>query len=633
MINLTNVRVQRGTKVLLAEANLRIHAGHKVGVIGANGAGKSTLFQLLLGNITADSGDFRLPSHWRVAHLAQESDHSDRPALEYVLDGDRQLRQLQQKIANADDGDGEQLSQWYAELEDIDGFTAESRAAQLLTGLGFADADHQKSVQDFSGGWRIRLNLAQALMCPSDLLLLDEPTNHLDLDTTLWLEQWLSAYRGTLLIISHDRDFLDNVISEVVSFEQQQLILYTGNYSSFETQKAQRLAQQQQAFEKQQQRRSEIENFVRRFRAKATKAKQAQSRLKELERMATIAPAHIDSPFTFRIPCYEKMSTPLLNLTQADIGYDQTATLKNINLAISADHRIGLLGANGAGKSTLMKALTAQLPLLNGSRVAGEHLRLGYYHQHQMQALDLDASCALHLQRLSPDAREQDIRNFLGSFGFMGDRALETIRHFSGGEKARLALAMIAWQKPNVLLMDEPTNHLDLEMRHALTVALQEFAGAVVVISHDRHLLRNTVDQFLLVDAGQVVPFEGNLDDYQRWLSSSNKQTKAEDKPALVAAPAVKIDKKEARQQAAAKREQLKPLTKTLKKLEREIDALNRSLSELEQQLADPALYSDGDLAQQLQQLLQDQAAQKNQLAECEEKWLETSEALESLTG
>lgn len=639
MINLSSIRVQRGTKVLLEDASLRIHDGHKVGVIGANGAGKSTLFQLLLGNLAADAGDTHLPSHWRIAHLAQESGHSERSALDFVLDGDTTLRDLQHKIEHAGDDDGEQLSHWYAELEDIDGFTAESRAAQLLTGLGFSDSDHHKSVMDFSGGWRIRLNLAQALMSPSELLLLDEPTNHLDLDTTLWLEQWLQAYRGTLLIISHDRDFLDTVIGEVVSFEQQQLFLYKGNYSSFEKQKAERLSQQQQAFEKQQQRRSEIEDFVRRFRAKATKAKQAQSRLKELERMATIAPAHIDSPFNFRIPAHDKVSTPLLNLSQADIGYDQTATIKNVNLMISAEHRIGLLGANGAGKSTLIKALTGDLSLISGSRVTGEHLRIGYYHQHQMEALDLDASCALHLQRISPKAREQEIRNFLGSFGFLGDRALETIRHFSGGEKARLALAMIAWQKPNLLLLDEPTNHLDLEVRHALTVALQEFSGAVVVISHDRHLLRNTVDQFLLVDDGQVTPFDGNLNDYQRWLSQRTKDSKNTNipknnpkQPSVTPAGLPKADKKEARQQAAQKREQLKPLTKTLKKLDREIETLHESLQALETQLANPELYGNAAEADHLQKLLKQQGEQKSRLAQCEEEWLETSEALEGLT-
>jgi len=630
MINLTNIRVQRGVKILLEDTSLSIHPGHKIGVIGANGAGKSTLFQLLLGRLHADAGDVRIPSDWRIAHLAQESDHSDRAAIDFVMDGDRELRRLQNLIDKDDGSDGEQLSHWYADLEEIDGFSAPSRAAQLLSGLGFADAEHNKPVSDFSGGWRIRLNLAQALMSPSELLLLDEPTNHLDLDTTLWLEQWLQAYRGTLLIISHDREFLDSVISEVVSFEGRQLIFYSGNYSSFERQKAERLANQQQAFLKQQQRREEIESFVRRFKAKASKAKQAQSRLKELERMASIAPAHVDSPFTFRIPCSEKISTPLLSLSEASVGYGTRATLSQINLIISADNRIGLLGANGAGKSTLIKALTGDLPLLSGSRVAGEHLRIGYYHQHQMEALDLDASCALHIQRLSPNAREQEIRNFLGSFGFIGDRALEAIRHFSGGEKARLALAMIAWQKPNLLLMDEPTNHLDLEVRHALTVALQDFPGAVLVISHDRHLLRNTVEEFLLVSDGRVTPFDGTLEDYQRWLSQKGKKNPTDRAPSQASSNA-KVDKKEARQQAAARRDQQKPLTQTLKKLEREIESVNARLASVEQQLSDASLYAtDGD-ADQLQALLKQQGQLRSKLTGFEEQWLETSEALEAL--
>ena len=465
-------------------------------------------------------------------------------------------------------------------------------------------------------------------MSPSELLLLDEPTNHLDLDTTLWLEQWLQAYRGTLLIISHDRDFLDNVIGEVVSFDHQQLHLYSGNYSSYEVQKAERLAQQQQAYLKQQQRRDEIESFVRRFRAKATKAKQAQSRLKELERMATIAPAHVDSPFTFNIPCAEKISTPLLSLSQADIGYADTVTLGNVNLTLDVDSRIGLLGANGAGKSTLVKALMGDLALIHGSRTAGEHLKIGYYHQHQMEALDLDASCFLHIQRLSPKVREQEIRNFLGSFGFMGDRALEPIRHFSGGEKARLALSLIAWQKPNLLLLDEPTNHLDLEVRHALTLALQSFAGAIVVISHDRHLLRNTVDEFLLVHDGRVDSYDGSLRDYQNWLSQSTKtnaQPSSREKES-------KVDKKELRQQAANKREQLKPLTNSIKKLDKEIDKLQTQLAQLDEQLSDSELYNDSGRVDELQSLLKQQGDLRVRLDECEEQWLEASEALEALT-
>lgn len=633
MINLTNIRLQMGHKTLLEDANLRIYPGHKVGVIGANGCGKSTLFKLLLGLVASDAGDCAIPSDWRIAHMAQETSNSQRSALDFVLDGDTELRQLQHNIDNAGDADGEKLGLWYSRMEEIDGYSASARAGQLLSGLGFSNRDSDRRVSDFSGGWRIRLNLAQALMSPSDLLLLDEPTNHLDLDTTLWLEQWLQDYSGTLLIISHDRDFLDNVITEVASFEQQQIQLYSGNYSSFEKQKAERLAQQQQAFAKQQQRRAEIEDFVRRFRAKATKAKQAQSRLKELDRMATIAPAHIDSPFIFRIPCADKFSTPLLNLSQANAGYDGKATLNQINWAITSDTRVGLLGANGAGKSTLIKTLTGDLPLVDGSRVCGEHLRIGYYHQHQMEALDLHASCLLHIQRLSPEAREQDIRNYLGSFGFLGDRALEPIEHFSGGEKARLALSLIAWRKPNLLLLDEPTNHLDLEVRHALTVALQEFAGAVVVISHDRHLLKNTVDEFLLVHDGRVEPFDGSLADYQRWLSQTQKD--ADRAPSNRTTDSVdggaKVDKKEQRQKAAEKRAQLKPLTQKVKRLERELTQLNTALEDVEQLLADPALYSE-QRSSELPGLLQQQGELKNQLSECEEQWLEASEELESLS-
>ncbi|WP_317932580.1 ATP-binding cassette domain-containing protein [Halioxenophilus sp. WMMB6] len=628
MINLNQIRIQRGTKVLLEQASLRIYPGHKIGVIGANGCGKSTLFKLLLGELTSDSGDLAIPAHWRIAHMAQETKTSASSALDFVIDGDTELRQLEQAIET--EADGERLSHHYARMEEIDGYSATARASQLLSGLGFIAADFNRPVNDFSGGWRIRLNLAQALMTPSDLLLLDEPTNHLDLDTTLWLEQWLQSYRGTLLIISHDRDFLDNVVQEIVNFENSQLFLYSGNYSSYERQKAERLAQQQQAFEKQQQRISEIDNFVRRFRAKASKAKQAQSRMKELERMVKIAPAHIDSPFSFHIPCADKISTPLLSLSQAAAGYGGQATLSHINWNITVDTRIGLLGANGAGKSTLIKTLTGDLPLLAGSRVAGEHLRIGYYHQHQMEALDLDASCLLHIQRLSPNAREQDIRNYLGSFGFLGDRALESIRHFSGGEKARLALSLIAWQKPNLLLLDEPTNHLDLEVRHALTMALQEFEGAVVVISHDRHLLRNTVDEFLLVHDGRVDTFDGSLEDYQTWLKQANKS-----EPAPSQAPtskASKADKKEARQQAAQLREQQKPLTQKLKKLEREIEQLNAKLADIEQQLADPALYNEAEQADRLQALLQQQSSQRSALEACEEQWLETSEALENFS-
>ncbi len=631
MISLQQASLQRGTKVLLDQASLVIHPGQRVGLIGANGSGKSSLFKVLIGKLHVDSGDCHLPKHWRIAHMAQEVHSVERNALDYVLDGDTHLRDLEAAILEATASeDGEALAHHYDSMEAIDGYSARSRAQQLLNGLGFSNSDGERPLSDFSGGWRIRLNLAQALMCPSDLLLLDEPTNHLDLDTTLWLEQWLQRYPGTLLIISHDRDFLDSVVKRIVNVEQQKLFDYQGNYSSFERQKAERLAQQQSAFEKQQTRVAEIESFVRRFRAKATKAKQAQSRLKELERMETIAPAHIDSPFHFRFDCAEKMSNPLLNLSHMDIGYADAPILRNVHQSIDPSTRIGLLGPNGAGKSSLIKTLAGSLNALKGERVSGEHLRIGYFAQHQLEALDLDASGALHLQRLSPKASEQQLRTFLGGFGFHGDRAFETIRHFSGGEKARLALAIIAWQKPNLLLLDEPTNHLDLEMRHALTVALQGFEGAVIVVSHDRHLLRNTVDEFLLVANGVVEEFKGNLEDYYQWMLDSRS---ADDNPSTREDAGERtIDKKQQRQNAAAKREKLKPLSNRLKKLDSSIAKHQQALQKIEDQLADTELYNEqSENKARLTKLLSEQGKLAQTLDQEEEEWLEVSEELEVL--
>ncbi len=630
MIQLQQVGLQLGTKILLDNVNLTVHAGQKWGLIGANGSGKTSLFKLLLGQLQSDSGSCEVPRQWRIAHMAQEVHASGRSALDYVLDGDTELRRLETAIAQADaQGEGETLARLFGELEAIDGYSAPARAQQLLHGLGFVGKDDTgRAVQDFSGGWRIRLNLARALMCPSDLLLLDEPTNHLDLDATLWLEQWLQRYPGTLLIISHDRDFLDNVVGGIISFENKQLITYNGNYSAFERQRAERLAQQQASFEKQQQRIAEIDDFVRRFRAKATKAKQAQSRLKELERMEKIAPAHIDSPFHFVFPVAAKSSQNQITLSEASIGYGNKALVSNIELSILSSSRIGLLGHNGAGKSTLMKTLAGEIALISGSKVDGANLKLGYFAQHQLEALDLKASPALHIQRLSPEASEQDIRNFLGGFDFRGDKAFEPITHFSGGEKARLALAIVAWQKPNVLLMDEPTNHLDLEMRHALTVALQGFEGAIVVVSHDRHLLRNTVDDFLLVDSGKVVPFEGDLQDYQRWLSDAAKVEETQTTATGRDKAESKADKKEQRQQAAARREQLKPLTQAIKKLEKEMDRLQAKLQSIEDKLADATLY-EGGRAQDLEPLLKEQGQARQELDDIEERWLAASEELE----
>jgi len=626
MIQLQKVSLQRGHKFLLEEADLTIFPGQKWGIVGANGSGKSTLFKLLLGELAEDGGQLQIPGDWQLAHMAQEVQAGDRQAIDYVIDGDQPLRLLETDIQNSIDN-GEKLALLYQHLEAIDGYTANTRAERLLHGLGFKTTDSNKWVKDFSGGWRIRLNLARALMCRSDLLLLDEPTNHLDLDATLWLEQWLKNYRGTLLIISHDRDFLDNIVNGIVHIEQQKLNSYNGNYSAFEKQRAERLAQQTAEFEKQQVRIAEIENFVRRFRAKATKAKQAQSRLKELERMEKIAPAHTDSPFSFSFPTPERIPQTMLTMDQAAIGYEHNTIVANIELSILGDSRIGLLGHNGAGKSSLIKTLAGELSLVGGQLIEGTHLKCGYFAQHQLEALDLQASCALHLQRLTPKASEQEIRNFLGSFGFQGDRAFEVIEHFSGGEKARLALAILAWQKPNLLLLDEPTNHLDLEMRHALTLALQAWEGALVIVSHDRHLLRTTVDQFLLVDRGKVSNFDGNLDDYQNWLLNDEEE---EQEPAeSTTKPSSKQDKKELRQQQAEIRKQLTPFSNKLKKLEKKLAAIETSLAEIEHSLSDPELYTGA--SKKLAPLLKQQGEHKKEQEEVEMEWMEISEEKEEL--
>ncbi len=635
MIQLQHISLQRGPKFLLDAADLTIYPGQKVGLIGGNGTGKSTLFQMLLGKLASDTGTLDIPKQWRVAHMAQEVGHTSRSALDYVLDGDSELRRLEREIIAAG-SDGDKLAHLYGDMENIHAYSAPARAQQLLNGLGFNSGDDARPVTDFSGGWRIRLNLAQALMCPSDLLLLDEPTNHLDLDATLWLEEWLKRYAGTLIIISHDRDFLDNIVDRIVNIERQKLDNYSGNYSSFERQRAEKLAQQQATFEKQQERIAHVESYIRRFRASATKARQAQSRIKELERMEKISAAHVDSPFSFTFTCSDKMSVPLVHISGADIGYqtennEVKKILSKVELAIRAETRIGLLGPNGAGKSSLVKTLSGALPLLAGERTNGEHFKLGYFAQHQLEALDINASAALHIQRLSPTAREQEIRDFLGSFDFHGERAFEPITHFSGGEKARLALAIIAWEKPNVLLLDEPTNHLDLEMRHALTMALQDFEGAVIIVSHDRHLLRNTVNEFLLVADGKVSEFDGDLEDYYKWLLQERQaQAAAEEK--YTPDNENKVDKKAQRQQSAAQRQQLKPLTNKLKNLESQMEKYQTKLADIETQLGDSSIYDDKNKAN-LQQLLLDQAKVQQQLDEAEENWLMISEEIEATSN
>jgi len=628
MISLSNIELRRGIKLLLQDAELVIHPGQHIGIIGGNGTGKSSLFKLLLGQIAADAGELFIPKDWRIAHMAQELARSERSAVDYVLDGDPELRKIEAAIERAlSDEDHDRLAVEYEKMDIANGFDAHSRAEQLLHGLGFHQSEVGRPVNSFSGGWRIRLNLAQSLMSPSDLLLLDEPTNHLDLDATLWLEQWLKSYPGTLLIISHDRDFIDNVVERIVHLEHQKTNCYKGNYSIFERVRSERLALQQASYEKQQKRRKDVEDFVARFRYKASKAKQAQSRLKELQRMEDSAPAHVDSPFYFNFPPSKKANGALVNISQAELGHDGKIILSRVNVDLHPGTRIGLLGPNGAGKSTLINSLTGDLDLINGVRVYGENLKVGYFAQHQLEVLDLQASPFLHIQRISPTATDQQIRNFLGGFDFHNDKALDPIKDFSGGEKARVALAMIVWQKPNLLLLDEPTNHLDLEMRHALTMALQGYQGALVVISHDRHLLRNTVDEFYLVAEGAVREFDGDLNDYQKWLKNYSRVTD-DISPVFIEAP---VDKKLSRQESADKRKKLEPITKKIKQVESKIEKLQKSLSDIEVKLAGADIYNESNKLL-LKKALAEQAEVKRNLSDHEEQWLDFQDQLESLS-
>ncbi len=633
MIRIESLTLQRGPLRLLENANLTLHPGQKVGLLGTNGAGKSSLFALMRGELTTDAGSCSLPEDWRIAHMQQEIENLERRAVDYVLDGDIRLRQIESRLSDAQEReDAHALGTLYAELEAHDGFSADSRARTLLAGLGFSSEQCEALVGDFSGGWRMRLNLAQALMCPSDLLLLDEPTNHLDLDAILWLEDWLRAYPGTLILISHDRDFLDAVVEHIVHVEGRQLTLYRGGYTQFERTRAERLTQQQAAFEKQQAEREHMQKYIARFRAQATKAKQAQSRIKALERMETLTAAHIDSPFSFSFREADHQSSPLVDLHQGVLGYGSTQILEQVKLQLVPGARIGLLGPNGAGKSTLIKTLAGTLPLMGGEMKTGEHLAIGYFAQHQLDSLDAKASPLLHLARIAPLEREQSLRNFLGGFDFHGARAEEPVLNFSGGEKARLALALIAWQKPNLLLLDEPTNHLDMEMRHALTLALQRFEGAMLLVSHDRALIRDTTDELWLVADGRLQTYNDDLDTYTKWLARFRQQQQEEQKAANGNAITIddRPDAKTQRREAAERRQRLAPMKKAIEKLEKELAKAQAELAEIESELADTTLYA-ADRKDQLKQVLARQASCTQRVEELEERWLEGHEELEAL--
>jgi len=635
VLSLANISLRRGRKVLISNASLQVHAGQRMGLIGANGSGKSSLFAMLLGELEPDDGELGLQSNDEIAHVAQESPHGSGSAIDYVMDGDTELREVQAALAACEaSNDAAGLHVLYERIEAIDGFSAEARAARLLHGLGFADGELQQSVSQFSGGWRMRLNLARALMCRSDILLLDEPTNHLDLPAILWLERWLKRYDGILLVISHDRDFLDAVCTRIAQIENEEIHLFTGNYSQFEAQRAEHLAQQQAMYMRQQKDIKHIQSYVDRFRYKASKARQAQSRLKMLERMQKIAPAHVDSPFRFHFFEPKKQPQHLLGLTDAVLGYDgseKDPVLSNVNLNLSAGDRIGLLGVNGAGKSTLVKALASGSTVLDGERVLSKDTKIGYFAQHQLELLEPEQSPIDHLRVYAPGDREQDHRNYLGRFGFSGERIFEPVAPFSGGEKARLVLALMIRQEPNLLLLDEPTNHLDLEMRQALSVALIEYTGALVVISHDRHLLRSVCDELLIVHDGIVDRFTRSLDEYPAWLKERELETGNVEANDLSDDSATRQpSKKQQRQEQAQRRQRLKPLYDKVREIEKQLAMTRSELETLDERLADETLYSDHARKTELTRLIQDQAERKAEIQALEWNWLEASEALET---
>jgi ATP-binding cassette, subfamily F, member 3 len=631
MLSFSAVTLRRGPRLLLSDVTFSIFRGEKVAIVGANGTGKSSLLSVVLGELQPDSGSFDMPRNLAVAHVAQELSSTERPAIEFVLDGDAELRVTEAAMLEAErTNDGAHLGELHARYAALGGYDARSRAGKLMHGLGFDATDESRALAEFSGGWRVRLNLAQALMCRSDLLLLDEPTNHLDLDAVLWLEQWLREYPGTLLLIAHDREFLDRIANRVVHLEHGEAHIYAGNYTQFEVQRAEQLAQQQSLYDRQQREIRHMTDFIDRFRAQATKARQAQSRVKALERMQRIAPAHVDSPFEFSFRDPEKLPRPLLTLERQNVGYTDRPIVERVNLTITPGQRLALLGRNGAGKSTVMKLLAGELQGTSGRTTAARDLRIGYFAQHQLEQLTLDDSPFEQLRRLDRElggrTSEQEVRDFLASFGFRGERVFEPVGPFSGGEKARLVLALVSYRRPNLMLLDEPTNHLDLEMRQALAMALQEFTGAVVLVSHDRHLLRMCADEFLLVANGVAVPFDGDLDDYAQWLARDQSSDRTPDGNANGNSAQ---DRAERKRTEAARRNRLSPLRKQIAGIEADITRLESARATTERELTDPALYENRDKSR-LHTLLAEQARRAKELERCENQWLALTEQLEA---
>ncbi|EAS41833.1 putative ABC transporter, ATP-binding protein [Photobacterium profundum 3TCK] len=627
------MQLLRGGKVLLDNATATIHPGDKVGLVGKNGCGKSTLFALLKNELSLDAGNCQFPSNWELAWVAQETPALERNAIDYVIDGDREYRQLERELAAAEESNnGIKVAELHAKLDTIGGYTINARASELLDGLGFSQEQMQWHLTQFSGGWRMRLNLAQALLCRSDLLLLDEPTNHLDLDAVMWLEKWLQNYRGTLVLISHDRDFLDPVVNRIIHVENQTLNSYTGNYSSFEVQRAEKLVLQQAMYQKQQKQVSHMQSYIDRFRYKASKARQAQSRIKALDRMEKVLPAQLDNPFLFEFREPQALPNPILMMDQVAAGYSNNLILEKIRLNLVPGSRIGLLGRNGAGKSTLIKLLSGELPAQAGDLTYSQGVKIGYFAQHQLETLRLDDTPLQHLARLAPQSTEQQLRDYLGSFGFNGEKALDKVGPFSGGEKARLVLALLVWQRPNLLLLDEPTNHLDLDMRQALTFALQSYEGAMVIVSHDRYLLRATTDDLYLVHDHQVTPFDGDLSDYHKWLTEQQRNERRELQAAKpeVSKENSAASRKEQKRLEAELRKQTAPLRKKITQLDKQMEKLSADIADAEEKLADSTIY-EADNKVLLHEQLKRQGDAKSTLEDVEMEWMDLQEELESM--